>query len=175
MSEVKTIDVPAGTSWTLRVMVHPDGSQSLTIQIGDAPTSSVSLQGSVQQTGVETLPDCYFYSIARLGEQIPSPNYATRVLGAFRRLGINYIGELLQFTPRDLLQVRNMGKKTVQAIVDALQKLGLRLSTPVNQTLLIACLERRGMQLTYNIPISNRRDDKHWFWIDHYRFIPREE
>lgn len=54
-------------------------------------------------------------------------NLSVRSLNCLRRSRINTIGELITYTARDLLRIRNMGKKSQKEIINALKDLDLYL------------------------------------------------
>jgi len=56
--------------------------------------------------------DRHSLSLRRVGE-FPFP---TRALNAFERMGVRYIGDLVELTPDQLLQIRHFGLKSLNEV-----------------------------------------------------------
>ncbi len=53
---------------------------------------------------------------------------SSRINNALRAKGITEVGQLASVTPRDILMMKNLGKKTLQELEEALHKRGLALA-----------------------------------------------
>lgn len=56
---------------------------------------------------------------------------SVRALTILKALGIEVLGELVTFTPNQILMCRNSGKKTLEEIENLLQSLGLKLGMKI--------------------------------------------
>jgi DNA-directed RNA polymerase subunit alpha len=55
---------------------------------------------------------------------------SVRSYNCLKRAGINTVGELIQRTEEDMMKVRNLGKKSLEEVVQKLAELGLKLRSP---------------------------------------------
>lgn len=69
----------------------------------------------------------YNYSNDILNKNIKDLDFSSRTLNSLKRIGINTIGDLLNYSEDDLITVRNLGGKSIQEIKQKLQELGLSL------------------------------------------------
>lgn len=67
------------------------------------------------------------YSDFYLARHVIELGLNTRQMNCLRRSGIVTIGDLIKFSGEDLLQIRNMGIKSVEFIEDQLEKIGYSL------------------------------------------------
>lgn len=66
-----------------------------------------------------------------LYENIEVLNLDTRTERSLLRHRIEYVGQLVQFTRRELSKLRGVGKKNIDDIGQALEKHGLRFGVPM--------------------------------------------
>jgi DNA-directed RNA polymerase subunit alpha len=65
---------------------------------------------------------------ATLNLTIDEIDLPTRIYNSLRNGGIDTIGQLVKTSKKDLLDIRNLGRKSIEAIEDKLKEKGLSLA-----------------------------------------------
>jgi len=68
-----------------------------------------------------------------LKNKIENYNLTSRSLNCLKSIGINTLGDLVQYSKEDLLKLRNFGKKSLLEIEELLSNLGLSLSMDISK------------------------------------------
>ena len=69
-----------------------------------------------------------------LNATIDELNFSTGTNNALRRLGVEYIGQLINFDESYLLKFRNIGRVSIKEVQNKLAENGLRLGMEVHYT-----------------------------------------
>ena len=72
-----------------------------------------------------------------LKKSIDELQLSVRSMNCLKNDGINYLEDLIQKTPGELLRAPNFGRKSLNEIIEALKMLGLELGTSIQNYLVI--------------------------------------
>jgi DNA-directed RNA polymerase subunit alpha len=64
----------------------------------------------------------------KLETVIEDLDFSVRTYNCLKRAGINTIGDLVARTEDDMMKVRNLGKKSLEEVIQKLEELGLSLA-----------------------------------------------
>lgn len=103
-------------------------------------------------------------------DPIEKLNLSARAFNALRRVGINDVGDLLDFPKENFLNIRNMGSKTVTEITEVIEHIVVKEIDPVNSNAdlkaesdVVAKFIRKGGLLYRDIPIEEINLSKRTF------------
>ena len=86
------------------------------------------MEGSVRDMGSNGA-DAQDLSTAELNKSIDELELSVRSYNCLKRAGINTVEDLCTKTMDDLMKVRNMGRKSLDEILNKLDSMGLHLAT----------------------------------------------
>ena len=88
----------------------------------------IDMEGSVRDMGSNGA-DAQDLSTAELNKSIDELELSVRSYNCLKRAGINTVEDLCTKTMDDLMKVRNMGRKSLDEILNKLDSMGLHLAT----------------------------------------------
>ncbi|WP_342262141.1 DNA-directed RNA polymerase subunit alpha [Alphaproteobacteria bacterium endosymbiont of Tiliacea citrago] len=111
--------------------VSPDEAMDQAIDIWRQEMSNISermitaAQDDVPEKQLRILSDTLYYKISEI------QGMTTRILNCIKSLNIRYVGELVQFTQKELLEKPNFGENSLNQLVELLGNIGLTLGMDV--------------------------------------------
>ena len=106
---------------------------TMTIEVGDIKlTFPLTSLREVVKAWTAPLPVVkYAGPMVPLLQRIADMGFSVRINNCLKNEGINYVGELVQKTERDLIAINNLGMKSIREIKVALASMGLTLGMPL--------------------------------------------
>lgn len=105
---------------------HQKWSEYFENRKGDPYSEIVSMEKKVLE--IKRMLDKEKLKHPILSRSIMDLDFSTRVIFALKKLNVNTLGELLEKTETDLMNTRNVGKKTLVEIKDFLNQYNLKLA-----------------------------------------------
>lgn len=109
----------------------PDEAMDLSIDLWRKEMSKISekmiiaLNEDIGYKPTRVLSDTLYYKISSI------QGMTTRILNCIKSLNIKYVGELVQFTQKELLEKPNFGENSLNQLVELLGNIGLSLGMDV--------------------------------------------
>lgn len=111
--------------------LSPEEAMDLSIEIWRKEMSKISekmimaLQDDLPTKHLRVLSDTLYYKISDV------QGMTTRILNCIKSLNIKYVGELVQFTQKELLEKPNFGENSLNQLVELLGNIGLSLGMDI--------------------------------------------
>lgn len=108
--------------------LHPDEAISLAARVMSEHLK-LFINLSETNSDLEIMPDTPEEGSSQAGESvvIEELELSVRSYNCLKRAGISTVGELCQKTPAEMMKVRNLGRKSLDEVLDKLKELGLSL------------------------------------------------
>ena len=113
--------------WTDRTIAADTAVSNAANILMDHLQYFVDLQGGPTGTGTRSY-DGSGESNELLETAIEDMNFSVRTYNCLKRAGINVIGDLVIRSEDDMMKVRNLGKKSLEEVIQILDEMGLSLA-----------------------------------------------